>query len=275
MVVSTLSSVLLGPIRCGNIEILKELVDAGSDVNDYDATIDSNRSPLQLSIEIGHPDMVHYLVEKQADINAPPSFFRGATALQFAAIQGHIGIAKLLLDYGARINARGSRWNGRTALEGAAEHGRLDMLELLLQRGAAWVDSGRQQFISAVRLAMENAHYAAVDWLKDRYGWTEEDQNFLNNIWNDWMNWDKCCKNCRHFCCDEIHGNEQDCIHYYPDDKEEEWAEKCYYCNNQEVKEDESEYEDDGASNEWLIQEVEDDAFLDVLWANEYSLFFD
>ncbi|EXK25060.1 hypothetical protein FOMG_18248 [Fusarium oxysporum f. sp. melonis 26406] len=209
---SALCSILLGPIRHGNIELLKELVDAGTDVNDYDAAMHHSRSALQLAIELGHS--------------------RGATALQFAAIKGHMGIAKLLMDRGARINARGSRRWGRTALEGAAEHGRLDMLELILQSGAAWADSGRQQFISAVRLAMKNAHYAAVDWLKDRYGWTEEDKDFLNNGRDGWKDWDERCKNCRHFCCDEIHGSEEDCIHYYPDDTEQEWVNSCPYCGN-------------------------------------------
>jgi ankyrin repeat protein len=272
---STLCSVLLGPIRSGNIELLNELVDAGSDVNDYDATIDRSRSPLQLSAEVGDLGMVHYLVEKQADVNSPPSFWGGATALQFAAIGGYMGIAKLLLDCGARINARGSRRRGRTALEGAAERGRLDMIELLLQRGAAWADSGRQQFNSAVRLALENAHYAVVDWLKDRYGWTEEDEDFLNNGMDDWLYWDDRCKNCRDSCCDEIHGSEDDCIYYYPEDKEEEWAAECYYCKLEWIEDCESQDEGDEASDQWPKQKLEDDAIFFEPWVSDYSLFFD
>ncbi|RYC80252.1 hypothetical protein BFJ63_vAg16865 [Fusarium oxysporum f. sp. narcissi] len=270
-----LRSVLLGPIRHGNIELVKELVDEGTDVNDYDPAIVYNRSPLQLAIELEHSSIVHYLIEKQADINAPPSFSEGATALQFAAIKGHMGIAKLLLDRDARINARGSRRRGRTALEAAAEYGRLDMLELLLHRGAAWTGYGRQQFISAVRLAMENAHYAAVDWLKDRYGWTEEDEESLNDGMDYWFIGDVRCKNCRSFCCDEIHGSEEDCIHYYPDEKEEEWATECYYCNLEEIGDYESQCEGDEASDQWTAQELEDDTIFFGPWVNDYSLFFD
>ncbi|KAL7760869.1 hypothetical protein ACKLNR_007404 [Fusarium oxysporum f. sp. zingiberi] len=271
---STLCSILLGPIRSGNVELLKELVDAGSDVNDYNATIEWGRSPLQLSAEVGDLGMVNYLLEKQADINSPPSFSRGGTALQFAAIGGYMGIVKLLLDCGARINARGSRISGRTALEGAAEHGRLDKLELLLQRGAAWANSGRQQFISAVRLALKNAHYAAVGWLKDRYGWTEEDEDFLNNGMDDWLFWDDRCKNCRYVCCDEIHGSEDSCMHYYPDDEEEEWAAKCDYCNLEVIEDYESQYEGDQALYQWPEQELEDNAIFFKPWVNDYSLFF-
>ncbi|CVK96054.1 uncharacterized protein FMAN_13963 [Fusarium mangiferae] len=272
---STLSSILLGPIKNGNVELLKRLVDAGSDVNDHNVTIDSNRSPLQLSAQLGDLGMVHYLIEKQADVNSPPSFSRGGTALQFAAIGGYMGIANLLIDHGARINAKGSRKDGRTALEGAAEHGRLDMLELLLQRGAAWSNYGRQQFISAVRLASKNAHYAIVDWLKNRYGWTEEDEDFLENGMDYWRGWDIRCKNCRYFCCDEIHGIEDDCIHYYPADIEEEWAAECYYCKLEDMEDDESQSGGEEVLYQGPGQELDDyDIFFEP-WVSDYSLLFD
>lgn len=272
---SALSSILLGPIKNGNVELFKRLVDAGSDVNDHNATINSNRSPLQLSAQLGDLGMVHYLIEKQADVNSPPSFSTGGTALQLAAIGGYMGIANLLIDHGACINARGSRKGGRTALEGAAEQGRLDMLELLLQRGAAWSNYGRQQFISAVRLALENAHYAAFEWLKNRYGWTEEDEDFLENGMGYWSRWDERCKNCRDVCCDEIHGIEDDCIHYYPDDLEEEWAAECYYCKRKVVEDDESQSGGEEVSNQGPGQELDNyDIFFEP-WVNDYSLLFD
>ncbi|SCV48384.1 uncharacterized protein FFB14_10349 [Fusarium fujikuroi] len=271
----TLCSILLGPIEKGNIELLKRLLDAGSDVNDCNATINSNLSPLQLSAQLGDLGMVHYLIEKKADVNSPPSFSWGGTALQFAAIGGYMGIANLLIDHGARINARGSRKGGRTALEGAAEHGRLDMLELLLQRGAAWSNYGRQQFISAVRLASMNAHYAAVDWLKTRYGWTQEDEDFLKNGMDHWLNWNYRCKNCRDVCCDEIHGIEDDCIHYYADDLEEEWAAACRYCKLEDIEDDESQSGGEKALYQGPGQELDDfDIFFEP-WVNDYSLLFD
>ncbi|RBA21773.1 hypothetical protein FPRO05_00122 [Fusarium proliferatum] len=234
---SALGSILLSPIGNSNIELLKRLVDAGSDVNDHNATIDSGRSPLQLSAQLGDLGLVHYLIEKQADVNSPPSFSSGGTALQLAAIGGYMGIANLLIDHGARINARGSRKYGRTALEGAAEHGRLDMLELLLQKGAAWSNYGRQQFISAVRLALENAHYAAADWLKNRYGWANEDEDFLR--------------------------------------KEEEWAAECYYCKLGDIEDDESQSGGEGVLNQGPGQELDDyDIFFEP-WVSDYSLLFD
>ncbi|CZR44866.1 uncharacterized protein FPRO_14618 [Fusarium proliferatum ET1] len=271
----TLCSILLGPIANGNIELLKRLVGAGSDVNDYNATIDSSRSPLQLSAQLGDLGAVHYLIKKQADVNSAPSFSGGGTALQFAAIGGYMGIANLLIDHGARINARGSRKSGRTALEGAAEHGRLDMLELLLQRGAAWSNYGHQQFISAVRVALENAHYASVDWLKNRYGWTEEDEDFLENGMDCWQYWDYRCKNCRGFCCDEIHGIEDECIHYYPDDLEEEWAADCYYCKLEDIEDDESQSGGEEVLCQGPGQELDDDDIFFEPWVSDYTLLFE
>lgn len=208
-------------IERGDSELLRSLVEAGANVNDFDVTIHYGRSALQSAVELGHSSVVHYLLERGASVNAPPVINGGATALQFAAIGGYIGYAKLLLDRGARINARGSRYHGRTALEGAAEHGRLDMLEFLLQSGAAWSGRGRHQFVSAVRFATDRRHYACVDWLKDGYGWTEEDEDIFKHCVDGPRRWDAQYSNCNMFCCDEIHGSETECIHYYDADIEE------------------------------------------------------
>ena len=54
---------------------------------------------------MGSIDIVHLLLEHGADVNAPPHYRYGATALQFAAIGGYTGIALLLLEKGADVNA--------------------------------------------------------------------------------------------------------------------------------------------------------------------------
>src|SRR6266536_1758486 len=80
----------------------------------------------------GNIEIVQYLLERGADVNAPAHDDAGMTALQAAAIQGYLPIALWLLQEGADVLAPGAKKNGRTALDGAAEHGRLDMLQLLL-----------------------------------------------------------------------------------------------------------------------------------------------
>lgn len=97
---------------------------------------------MQLAVEKCRTNLVNLLVEKGANVNAPPFEHHGATALQFAAIGGFLGLAKTLLTHGADVNAPPAKIDGQTALEEAAEYGRIDMLQLLLNSGALIIDTG-------------------------------------------------------------------------------------------------------------------------------------
>lgn len=77
-------------------------------------------------------DCVRFLLDRGADVNAPPARDRGITALQGAAASGNIEAVLLLLEHGADVDAPGAAKQGRTALEAAAEHGRLDIVKILL-----------------------------------------------------------------------------------------------------------------------------------------------
>ncbi|KAL4723590.1 hypothetical protein ACLX1H_009228 [Fusarium chlamydosporum] len=228
------ASPLTIPIQFGKIDLLKQLVEMGIDINDHDVVNFGGRSPLQVAVESGNSEIVHYLLEKGAYVNAPPSHSAGATALQLAAIKGYIGVAKILLEYGAHINARGARYDGRTALEGAAEYGRLDVLEFLLQNGARYTGSGRLQFVSAVRYATDDGYCACVDWLKGNYGWSGEDEDLLNSIRPRLTTKGDYCRNCFPFCCDEIHEDGTDCIYHYLPGMEDSYMALCNECKENE-----------------------------------------
>ncbi|KAF4956268.1 hypothetical protein FSARC_11624 [Fusarium sarcochroum] len=215
-------------IRAGDAGLAKWLVEAGSDMNECDPNLAHNRSPLQLAVEMGDLDMVGYLLDKGANINAPPAFQNGATALQCAARNGHLGLANQLLHLGARVNARGARHSGSSALEGAAGHGRLDMIELLLYHGAATTGFGRKQLVTAVGRAKRNTFHAAAEWLQSRCGWAKEDEDLMKR--ERGQCWPGDCKNCRDFCCDEIHGSWDECINDYSPEAEESYAVKCKEC---------------------------------------------
>lgn len=74
-------------------------------------------------------DMVSYLVEKGAKVNAPPAPLEGFTALQLAASGGSTAIAELKIEQGADVNAPTARTtHDRTTSEAATEFGRLDMM---------------------------------------------------------------------------------------------------------------------------------------------------
>jgi ankyrin repeat protein len=221
-------------IQRGNKDVLHYLLKAGADANEHNCThIDvSNRSPLQKAVEVGNLDIIDLLIQAGAHINAPPSFFGGATALQIAAIQGNLGLAKQLLDLGARINARGARKCGRTALEGAAEHGRLDMLQLLLHSGALTTGAGQHQFVRAIHFAERRGHDAAADLLRRSRDWIDEDADLYEKRsprcgsssecdieFYHGQRWWRCLddENGQDHCCGEIHNSGGECIHDYTD----------------------------------------------------------
>ncbi|KAI1172386.1 ankyrin repeat-containing domain protein [Nemania sp. FL0916] len=167
------------------------LLRSGVDVNEHKTRVEESRSPLQAAVENGDLDMIHCFVKAGANVNGPPAFRSGATALQLAAIKGYIGIAKYLIDLEAQVNALPARESGRTALEGAAEWGRLDMLELLLSSGAQKIlRNGHPQYVRAVKFAIEEGYFVAANLLKQALGWSEEDESLFQDqdVEHDWIN---------------------------------------------------------------------------------------
>jgi len=82
-----------------NIDKVRELVDAGANVNvrnKYNAT------PLYMASAKGETDIVKLLLRAKADVNASP--VAGATPLLVAADNEHTEIVKLLLDANASVN---------------------------------------------------------------------------------------------------------------------------------------------------------------------------
>ena len=118
----------LDAIASDDVIVVKLLHEAGANIND-NTVFGTSRTPLQLAVEIGNLEVIDYLLNNGAEVNAPPCIRGGATAHQFAAIKGNVGLTECLIqERGADTNAPACRFQGRTALEGAAEHARLDML---------------------------------------------------------------------------------------------------------------------------------------------------
>ncbi|SCO42943.1 uncharacterized protein FFMR_07103 [Fusarium fujikuroi] len=223
-----LATALCKAILEGKSDLAQYLVAVGADVNDYNIFIGGRMSPLQCAMKAGLVDVAVYLFGKIANINAPPAFEGGATALQFAAIGGHIGLARQLIEVGARINARGSGKHGRSALEGAAEHGRLDMLALLVHHGAVTTGPGRQQLINSVAFAQQRAHITAADWLKKNCGWCDENQRQLEFVDADA---DYPVGECiRAYCCDEYHDGDTQCFYHYTEEQRQIHYDYCERC---------------------------------------------
>ncbi|KAH7127388.1 ankyrin repeat-containing domain protein [Dactylonectria macrodidyma] len=126
------------------------------------------RTALQAATTLSDPSasIVILLLRNGADVNAPPANQGGITALQGAAISGDIHVAKMLLTYKANINAPAAPIEGRTAVEGAAEHERLDMIRLLLHRGA--MPDMENGFSRAIEFAEKKHRYDIIELLRER-----------------------------------------------------------------------------------------------------------
>ena len=153
----------------GNLDMVKELLSRGADINAPAGTI-YGRTALQAACCLSMPDLelVQFLLDNDADVNAQPGIKQGLTALQGAAIRGHIKVATLLLDWGAKVNGDVAEVDGRTALGGAAEHGRLDMVQFLLNVGAQSEIPGKTGYDRAIALANENGHFVVADLLRSQ-----------------------------------------------------------------------------------------------------------
>jgi ankyrin repeat protein len=152
----------------GNLDILKQLLEKGAEIN-APPGVDYGRTALQAACCNKNPnlELIRFLLGKGAEVNASAGINGGLTALQGAAIQGHIKIALMLLDAGAEVNADPAEIEGRTALDGAAEHGRLDMVQLLLNAGAK-SEPGETAFATAIELAENNGHFAVAELIRAR-----------------------------------------------------------------------------------------------------------
>ncbi len=97
-------------------------------------------TPLMLSAKHGRLDIVKFLVDHDADVNATWSSYMGPsisgfTAIMLASENGHVDVVRYLIDRGADVNERTSP-RKITALIQAAKNGNLNIVKLLVKAGA-------------------------------------------------------------------------------------------------------------------------------------------
>jgi len=98
----------------GNIEVVKQHLEAGTDVDAKESP--GGSTPLLVAAIFGRVEAAKLLIEKGANVNARSN--DGATALHGAAFFCHTEIVKLLLDKGAEVNAKNIR--GETPFDAVA-----------------------------------------------------------------------------------------------------------------------------------------------------------
>src|SRR5436190_1614266 len=119
---------LIVATRLGNKETIKQLLDAGADVN---ARSNDDDTALMLAADKGkgHAEIVKLLLDAGADVNAKNNW--GDTALTLAVRNDcRLDLIKVLFDAGADINEKNDAEN--TALALASFNGHVEVIKLLL-----------------------------------------------------------------------------------------------------------------------------------------------
>jgi ankyrin repeat protein len=121
---------LIVAARAGNLEEVKRLIEEVKipiDVTDPG----SNDTPLMIAISTGNLDIVKYLVDHGANLEAKN--YSDNTILGIAVLGKHFDIVEYLVEHKANVN---TPQLGRTPLALAAEVGSLEIVRYLIEHGA-------------------------------------------------------------------------------------------------------------------------------------------
>lgn len=116
--------------KCGNLDVVKYLVEQGMNVNARGGI--TGGAPVDLAASQGHPRVVKYLLTHGAelDVSEPER-----NPLFGAIYGGHTAVARLLIDSGidTAVKYTGPNMKGMDALAFAREWGRTDIATMILQ----------------------------------------------------------------------------------------------------------------------------------------------
>merc|ERR1712183_386645 len=140
----------------GRHEVVSLLLDRKANVEHRAKT---GLTPLMESASGGYVDVGRVLLDKNADVNAPPVPSSRDPALTIAADKGHYRFVELLLSRGAQVDVRNKK--GNSSLWLAANGGHLDVVQLLYSAGAD-IDSQDNRKVSCLMAAFRKGHSKVV-----------------------------------------------------------------------------------------------------------------
>jgi ankyrin repeat protein len=114
----------------GNLEAIRQHIEAGSDLNEKDPMY--GNTPIIIATVFGQIGALKALIEGGADMNYKNN--EGSTPLITAAVFNRIEVSKVLIEAGADMNSKNNE--GSTALHTAALLCRTEIVEVLLDNGA-------------------------------------------------------------------------------------------------------------------------------------------
>ena len=145
-------------VLLGDVELARRLCDADPnlDVSSDTPFLLWNHTYLKLAVWFGTTEMVRFLLDRGADIEATDE--NGATILSDAASVGDLATVSLLLDRGADINK--VDWFGRSPLSQAERAGYREISDLLHARGglSGLICAAATGRLGVVRLLLSFGH---------------------------------------------------------------------------------------------------------------------
>lgn len=142
---------LIAAARGENIQLIEELLDAGSDVN---VTQGDGATALHWAVHRNNFELVQLLIEAGSDVNISNEL--GATPLWLAALNGNASITEKLLDVGANLNV--ALKMGETPLMSASRSGNLETVALLLNNGADVNAAEKEKDQTALMWSVAQSH---------------------------------------------------------------------------------------------------------------------
>ncbi|QYS94986.1 ANK_REP_REGION domain-containing protein [Trichoderma simmonsii] len=145
----------------GTADMVNFLIDHGANI---EAKLVNGCTPFGLAIERGKEDMAKLLLNRGADINMKQRK-DGNTSLHLMVERGETDMVKLLLDHGANIEAKNDISN--TPLGLAVELGKINIANILLNRGANIKARQRNDGVTSLHLMAEFGKLDMVEFLLD------------------------------------------------------------------------------------------------------------
>ena len=160
----------------GRCEVVGLLLDRKANVEHRAKT---GLTPLMEAASGGYVEVGRVLLDKGADVNAPPVPSSRDTALTIAADKGHYRFVELLLSRGAAVDVKNKKGNSPLWL--ACNGGHLDVVQLLVNAGCD-IDSQDNRKVSCLMAAFRKGHVKAVKWMVKHVNQFPSDQEITRFI---------------------------------------------------------------------------------------------